>query len=81
MGCGCGKNRTKPRVASQEAQNPRPASPAMTTLSFQYSGTSGLSVQGSISKRLYLFATPGAIVEVDARDAASLMRVPLLRRV
>jgi len=38
-------------------------------------------VQGPASKRLYRFASPGAIVAVDARDAPSLARVALLRRV
>ena len=49
--------------------------------SFQYIGGSGLTVQGPASKRLYRFASPGAIVAVDARDAASLSRMPQLRRV
>jgi hypothetical protein len=37
-------------------------------------------VQGPITKRLYRFAGPGAIVAVDGRDAPSLARVPQLRR-
>ncbi len=49
--------------------------------SFQYIGGSGLTVQGPASKRLYRFASPGAIVAVDARDAPSLARMPQLRRV
>jgi hypothetical protein len=40
-----------------------------------------LTVQGPASKRLYRFASAGAIVAVDARDAPSLARVALLRRV
>jgi hypothetical protein len=55
--------------------------PSATPSSFQYIGGSGLTVQGPISKRLYRFAGPGAIVAVDARDASSLTRVPLLRRI
>lgn len=60
------------------APSPRPASPYP---SFQYIGASGLTVQGPASKRLYRFAAPGSIVAVDARDAPSLTRVPLLRRI
>jgi hypothetical protein len=48
--------------------------------SFQYIGASGLTVQGPVTKRLYRFAGPGAIVAVDGRDAPSLARVPQLRR-
>jgi len=40
-----------------------------------------MTVQGPASKRLYRFAAPGAIVAVDTRDAPSLARVALLRRV
>ena len=66
-------------TASPAKATPRPnASPHP---SFQYIGGSGLTVQGPASKRLYRFASAGAIVAVDARDAASLARMPQLRRV
>jgi hypothetical protein len=39
-----------------------------------------LTVQGPVTRRLYRFAAPGAVVAVDARDAPSLARVPQLRR-
>jgi hypothetical protein len=68
MGC-CGKNTTSAPKAS-------PRYP-----SFQYIGTSGLTVQGPVSLRQYRFAAPGATVAVDGRDAPSLELVPLLRRV
>jgi hypothetical protein len=48
--------------------------------SFQYLGTSNMTVQGPITKRLYRFAQHGAVVTVDVRDAPSLARVPQLRR-
>ena len=59
----------------------RPSGSSSPHPSFQYIGGSGLTVQGPASKRLYRFASPGAIVAVDARDAASLARMPQLRRV
>jgi hypothetical protein len=60
---------------------PRASAPAPSPFpSFQYIGGSGLTVQGPVTKRLYRFASPGAVVAVDARDAPSLSRVPQLRR-
>jgi hypothetical protein len=60
---------------------PTPSANTATPFSsFQYIGASGLTVQGPVTKRLYRFAAPGAVVTVDARDAPSLARVPQLRR-
>ena len=39
-----------------------------------------MTVQGPITKRLYRFPSHGSVVTVDSRDAASLARVPQLRR-
>jgi hypothetical protein len=61
-------------VAAPRASAPSPFP------SFQYIGGSGLTVQGPVTKRLYRFAAPGAVVAVDSRDAPSLARVPQLRR-
>ncbi len=68
-------------AASPATAAPRPSGASSAHPSFQYIGGSGLTVQGPASKRLYRFASPGAIVTVDARDAASLARMPQLRRV
>ena len=80
MAC-CGQNRTQASTpaptATRTASAPRTPSPFP---SFQYIGASGITVQGPVTKRLYRFAAPGAIVHVDARDAPSLARVPQLRR-
>jgi hypothetical protein len=37
-------------------------------------------VQGPVTRRLYRFSAPGAVLTVDVRDAPSLARVPQLRR-
>jgi hypothetical protein len=76
MGC-CGKRSTMTAIPAKMA---RPSASSSPYPSFQYIGGSGLTVQGPASKRLYRFASPGAIVAVDARDAASLARMPQLRR-
>lgn len=59
------------------APRPKPMSPFPA---FQYIGGTGLTVQGPVTRKLYRFAAPGAVVAVDARDAPSLARVPQLRR-
>jgi hypothetical protein len=58
---------------------PRPAA-ASNLPAFQYVGASGLTVQGPVTRRLYRFSAPGAVLTVDVRDAPSLARVPQLRR-
>ena len=85
MGC-CGNNRTQTGMGAAPAATTTPAAPRPkptppSESSFQYIGERNLTVQGPASKRRYLFDAPGSIVAVDARDAPSLERVPLLRRV
>ena len=53
----------------------------MPTIRYEYTGKTGLTVFGGATRRRYRFAASGAQVAVDARDGASLDRVPNLRRV
>lgn len=48
---------------------------------FRYRGATSLTVAGPVSGKYYRFPAPGATVEADARDASSLVLVPLLERV
>ena len=50
-------------------------------VAFQYTGRSALTAIGLISGRQYRFAHPGAVLQVDPRDRASLGTVPHLRQV
>jgi hypothetical protein len=52
-----------------------------THASFQYVGTTGLTVVGGVTGTRYRFDSPGAIVAVDFRDQVSLRPIPHLRRV
>ena len=54
---------------------------AATNVYFSYFGNTGLTVTGPVSSRVYRFVASGPPLEVDARDAASLARVPNLRRI
>ena len=49
-------------------------------VAFVYTGTSRLAADGPVTRRRYRFEQPGAIVEVDGRDAASFAAIPNLRR-
>jgi hypothetical protein len=49
-------------------------------LRFQYVGKTALAAIGLVSGRQYRFASPGAILQVDPRDRASLAVVPNLRQ-
>jgi hypothetical protein len=49
-------------------------------VTFEYVGNTGLTAIGPVSGRHYRFNHPGAFVEVDLRDSASLATVPKLRK-
>jgi len=57
----------------------RPVVPA--SAQFEYTGATALTAVGPITGRRYRFPAPGAIVEVNERDAPSLAAVPHLRRI
>lgn len=70
-----------PSVAAQRRPLPQNQPPAATNVYFSYFGNTGLTVTGPVSSRVYRFVASGPPLEVDARDASSLARVPNLRRI
>jgi hypothetical protein len=50
-------------------------------IKFQYVGKTAMIAMGLMSGQQYRFASPGAIVQVDPRDTASLGAIPNLRQV
>jgi hypothetical protein len=93
MSC-CGKARAqaqraislptaRPKPASAPQRQPqRQAQPLVTQNAyFSYLGSTGLTVVGPVSSRVYRFLPSGPPVVVDPRDAVSLTRVPNLRRI
>ena len=58
----------------------QPPAPVSTGVRFEYTGATGMTVRGPITGRTYRFNGPGIAVEVDSRDAPSMMAVPKLRR-
>jgi hypothetical protein len=85
--CGAGRARVSgalpnPRTESRaQTQNSATASYQSAGVIFEYVGGAGLTVHGPVTGRTYVFPKPGAQLAADARDANSLLTVPLLRRV
>jgi len=50
-------------------------------LLFEYTGKTGLTVFGAVTRTRYRFPNPGARALIDVRDTGSLAGVPTLRRV
>jgi hypothetical protein len=87
MSC-CGKKREQLRPGIQlrpiaptiRGSDFRPSLPVYSAVVFEYVGKTALTAIGPISGRHYRFSRPGAILEVDPRDSASLAAVPNLRK-
>ena len=85
MSC-CGKARQQSRIAAPTPANPpEPGRQAWPTrkiqtefVPFEYTGESILTAVGTITRRLYRFDQPGAVVPVDRRDAPGMRAVPNL---
>ncbi|MEO7144972.1 MAG: hypothetical protein ABI165_15855 [Bryobacteraceae bacterium] len=62
-------------------QAPRRARAYYTTVSFEYTGQTSLTVISPKTGRRYQFATPGAKIEIDPRDRPLLAEIPNLRQI
>ena len=89
MAC-CGQRRQQMRsqtISVRQPNNPaKSASFARSPIqqqgtTFQYVGKTAITAVGPMSGRQYRFGYPGAIVQVDPRDRASLAAVPNLRQI
>ena len=47
---------------------------------YQYTGATGMTVTGPVSRTTYRFDGPGATRQIDPRDLASMAGLPDLRR-
>jgi hypothetical protein len=81
MSC-CGKLRAK-AVFSTETQVGTVTMPKSVygTVTLEYTGQSGLTVIGPVTRTTYHFNGPGSRLSVDGRDGVSLATVRMLRRV
>jgi hypothetical protein len=82
MSC-CGKQRERMRLPSPSTRRTILSRQATKdqVAAFEYVGKTALTAIGPASGRHYRFSYPGAIVEVDPRDRASLASVPNLRQI
>lgn len=91
--CGKGRNALTPKTKSTAAMKsrheqvaseaaPRAVSVQGTQLgtTFQYIGSTGLTVRGPVSGKTYRFARTGSSVVVDERDAPHFDGIPSLRK-
>jgi hypothetical protein len=85
----CGKSRaqfqaTIPRLPpagfAPQGAHQQGLSARLARATFEYVGRTRLTVKGPVTGRPYHFDRPGSKVQVDARDAASLAAVPMLRQ-
>lgn len=87
MSC-CGKMREQIRSGNQfhpsmqrvRRSEFRPTLSERLGVVFEYIGKTALTAIGPVSGRHYRFSRPGAVLEVDPRDSASLAAVPNLRK-
>jgi hypothetical protein len=47
---------------------------------YEYTGSTSMTVTGSVSRTTYRFDGPGAMLQIDPRDLASMSGLPDLRR-
>jgi hypothetical protein len=82
MSC-CGKSTTaaSPRASLRAGPSWPAAGGAPRTAYVRCIGRSTVVMVGPVSGKMYRFPSSGQIVEVDARDALSLARVPQLHTV
>lgn len=65
-------------VGMTMAAHPAPSAAGAAGVAFRYTGYTSLTVRGPVTGRTYHFASAGAVLAVDPRDAPSLAAVPQL---
>jgi hypothetical protein len=91
MGC-CGSGRVvhrinRPSSSREPPEGRQPALPAARqntdppgAVLFKYTGKSGMTVFGPLTGQRYRFGQPGDVIQVDPRDAPSVVAVPHLQK-
>jgi len=83
--CNCGSKRESFAAQSSGAGKSQPIQKQEKKMwpdvNFVYTGQSGLSATGNVTGKVYRFNKPGDKQPIDYRDAPSMMKVPVLKRV
>ena len=85
----CGKNRAQlhgtvtnpPTRFARPVASPQPSLARTLGLTFEYTGSTRLSVTGPVTGRQYRFERRGHRVTVDPRDRPAIAAIPVLRQV
>lgn len=81
MCCGRAKIQSRFHSAAQSPVARNHSAVSLPGPTFEYVGTTALTVFGPVSGAPYRFSNPGSRVRVDPRDRQSLAGVPVLRLV
>jgi hypothetical protein len=83
MSC-CGKKREDWLLSTNDANkavDEYALSKIKADVYFEYTGDTGLTVVGSVTRTRYRFNGKGDVVLIDFRDASGMMAVPVVRKV
>lgn len=83
--CNCGKKRTElkqqPAALNTNMQNKTESvNQPKNGVLFKYTGNTGLTITGSVTRRSYRFNFPGDVQQIELSDARGMNSVPVLRR-
>jgi len=67
-------------ISDTQAAAPPTRAAAVQDALFEYTGNTGVSAIGGVTRRLYRFEGKHARLAVDVRDAPSMGAVPVLKR-
>ncbi|MBS1497140.1 MAG: hypothetical protein JSU03_07680 [Bacteroidetes bacterium] len=82
MSC-CGKKREElsQNLSSQKVAGSYIPAKSWEDVLFEYTGPTGLTVKGIVSRNIYRFNSTGDTQLVDYRDASGMLALPMLKRV
>jgi len=79
--CNCGKKRKEYSQSNALASNNAAAVSNSSSINFEYTGKTALTITGNITRKNYRFNYRGHIQAVDYRDVPGMMEVPILKKV
>lgn len=81
--CNCGNKRTSISASPYSSTMGKPAQQEKMwpDIAFMYTGKTALTIKGTVTGKQYRFSATGQSILIDYRDAASMMNVPVLKRI
>ena len=83
--CNCGKKRTEltqqfATLQTNMQMKTRPVAQQKNMVLFEYTGKTGLTITGSVTRKSYRFNFSGDVKPVELSDAPGMNSVAVLRR-